>query len=416
MKRIISGVLNAVRSKKNYILKNIKHRTALSYLKNKKKITCVFLATFDSTWKYDSLYKKMLSDDRFNPLIVICPIVNLGFDNMLDRIADCERYFDSKGYKFITSYNKDSGEYLDIKKQLNPDIIFYTNPYKGLIDDRYFIDQFSDILTCYVPYFFAAVNDSMFYDLPFHRMLWRYYVENENVRDEYQKRLGRTDRNIVSVGYSIFDEYKNVCKECVQSDKKVIIWSPHHLIEPLHGILRSGFMSLYDVFFEIADYYNGKIEFVFRPHPLLKSKLYDHKDWGKQRTDKYYLKWSEYPNCRIEEKGSYIKLFNESDAMIHNCGSFMAEYIYVNKPVLFTDKVDFNNDQYLKVGQESSNCHYFGYTKDDIIQFIKDCVLGDKDCKKEIRQDFVNRNIHPEWNVADNIINDIIGSINSQRV
>lgn len=416
MKNIIRSVINVARSKKNSVTKFINHRNALSLLKDKSQITCVFLATFDSTWKYDNLYKKMLSDNRFNPIIVICPVVNLGHKNMLERIIDCEHFFQSKGYEFINSYNKDTNEYIDLKKQLNPDILFYTNPYQGLIDDRYYIDQFRDTLTCYVPYFFASVNDPMFYNLPFHHMLWRYYVENESVKNEYQVRLRQTYKNAVCVGYSVFDEFKNVCKESEPNKRKMIIWAPHHLIEPLHGILRDGFMSLYDKFFEIADYYNGRIEFVFRPHPLLKSKLYDHKDWGKVKTDEYYSKWATYPNCRIEEKGSYINLFNESDAMIHNCGSFMGEYIYVNKPVLFTDKIDFCKDQYLEVGQESSKCHYFGFTKDDIIKFIDDCVLGNYDYKKDLRQNFIDGYIHAEWCVADNIITDIIESIQKQKV
>ena len=42
-------------------------------------------------------------------------------------------------------------------------------------------------------------------------------------------------------------------------------------------------------FLDIAINYEDVIQFVFRPHPVLKETLYKEKDWGKKRTDKYFL-------------------------------------------------------------------------------------------------------------------------------
>lgn len=67
----------------------IKHKEALLKLKQKKPLRCVFLALFDSVWKYDNVYLIMENDERFEPIILVCPIVNYGEDNMMERMDSC---------------------------------------------------------------------------------------------------------------------------------------------------------------------------------------------------------------------------------------------------------------------------------------------------------------------------------------
>ena len=135
------------------------HKEALFQLRKKKPIRCVFLALFDSVWKYDNLYLLMEKDDRFEPIILVCPVVNHGEANMIKNMRDCFSFFSKKGYNVINSYDEVSKEYVDLRHEISPDIIFYTNPYKGLIDDRYYIDQFDDLLTIYVSYNYGNSKD-----------------------------------------------------------------------------------------------------------------------------------------------------------------------------------------------------------------------------------------------------------------
>lgn len=419
MKRIVTnlacGVKSRVLTRLRYLYSHVHYLKELKRLKEKDTIRCAFLATFDSSWKYHSLYQKMVEDPRFEPVIIICPIVNYGRDNMIRRMKDCESYFKKNGYKYVLSYDEKQDTYLDVRKALKPDIIFYTSPYSGLVDSRYDIYAFLDKLSCYVPYFYAGPNDRMFYGIPFHKLVWRFYIENHQLKNEYSTNLKNPLNNYVSVGYTSFDEFK-ITKKTSQCDRKRIIWAPHHLIEPLNGMLRDGFMSLYTVFFELADYYCGQVEFVFRPHPLLKNKLYEVDGWGRERTEEYYEAWSNYPNCSINEHGNYIQLFYDSDAMIHDCGSFTSEYLYVNKPVLFTDHRSVDSKHFFKVAQDAAECHYRGRTKEEIMKFIDDVVINGNDPKRSLREMFIKNYIHPEQCVADNIINNIIDSINNQRV
>ena len=65
------------------------HLKALRKLKNKDVLRCVFFATFEETWKYDVVFQLMEKNPRFDPLILVCPIVNYGYDNMIQRMDSC---------------------------------------------------------------------------------------------------------------------------------------------------------------------------------------------------------------------------------------------------------------------------------------------------------------------------------------
>ena len=71
---------------------------------------------------------------------------------------------------------------------------------------------------------------------------------------------------------------------------------------------------------------------VFKPHPMLKSKLFRTK-LGKAKTDDYFHFWETQSNTQFND-GEYIELFKQSDAMIHDSGAFLAEYIFTDKPSL----------------------------------------------------------------------------------
>lgn len=86
-----------------------------------------------------------------------------------------------------------------------------------------------------------------------------------------------------------------------------------------------------------AQKYKDKVQIVFKPHPMLYRTLCEHSEWGKERTDAYYSMWNNMSNTQLEE-GDYTELFMQSDAMIHDCGSFILEYLAVDKPCMFLKK------------------------------------------------------------------------------
>ena len=396
----------------------LEQKDTLLKLKDKQQIRCVFFALFEEIWKVDNVYRLMDGNSRFEPIILVCPIVNYGYDNMVKRMNCCFEYFKNKGYRTLKSYNESDNSYVDVKKDINPDIIVYTNPYKGLIDDRYYITNFPDVLTIYAPYYFGEWNKyPIMYDLLFHNLLWRYYLETPLLGELSKKYSRNKGRNTVVVGYPGIEKLierdyvspSNIWKES-EAYKKRIIWAPHHTIEEKEVCNYSCFLKYSDFMIKMARKYEDKVQFVFKPHPLLRNKL--DLLWGKEKTDKYYSCWEEMPNTCLKD-GDYVDLFRTSDAMIHDSGSFIAEYLYVNKPVMRTMNGRSLSEEFNPFALSCLEQYYLGYSEEEIEMFIQNVIDG-VDPLKEQRTKFVNEVLMSEGSPSQNIIDDILESIDNQ--
>lgn len=382
-----------------------------------EKIRCVYFALFSSIWKCDGMYQQMENDPRFEPIILVCPIVNYGKDNMIQRMEDCYNQMKQKGYNVIKSFDKENNTYINVIDELKPDIIVYTNPYKGLIDHRYFITNFENILTIYIPYFFGLnIEYNTFNNQYLHNIVWRLYCETPIHNSYYQQYQDIKGGNVICTGYPGIDEYlkKNITSSEYSTELKIIIWAPHHTIEPVGKVNFSCFIRYSEFMIEMAKKYEDKVLFVFKPHPLLKNKLY--KLWGKEKTDAYYHLWETTPNTSINE-GEYIDLFLESDAMIHDSGSFLIEYLYTFKPVMRTMNDVDPKTMYNDFALSALDVYYKAYNEQDIEQFIQNVIDG-IDPMKEAREKFYQERLLPPNGKlpSENIVNDIIDSIKNQRV
>ena len=419
---------NFLANKKRYIIYVIecykikkeaeKQKAVLKRLAIKDTIKCVFLGLFSEVWKYDTLYRLMESNPQFDPVILVCPIVNYGYKNMVSRMNECYHYFEDKGYNVIRSYDEKSNSYIDLCEDMHPDIVFYTNPYKGLIDERYFITHLKDVLSVYVPYYFnEGVGYETAYNTLFQNMLWRRYVETDFHKQLSIDNSRNKGRNSVVTGYPGIEPL--IKPNCFSNDSqwkikdrrfKRIIWAPHHTLEAAGTCHYSCFLMYHKLMLGLAKKYQDQVQFVFKPHPLLKNKLYLL--WGKEKTDVYYGEWEMMPNASLKE-GDYIDLFLTSDAMIHDSGSFLIEYLYVNKPVLRTLNGIALEKLYNPFALKCLDNYYLANNEQDIEQFIQNVING-VDPLKEQRTKFVNEVLMPKGSPSQNIIDDILDSIDNQ--
>ena len=425
MKGILSRVYNKASSlidgvNERRLIKAIKHSQiiALEHIHDTSVIRCVFLVLFDEVWKCDKIYQIMSENPRFEPIILVCPVVNFGRDNMLQRMEKCYAYFKKKNYNVVKSYDVNTNSYIDIKRDLRPDILFYTNPYKGVIDDRYYITNYQDVLTTYVPYYYhEGVGYKVAYDSLFQNLLWRRYAETPFHRMLSQKYARNKGRNTVLSGYpgiECFIDHRYMPNDEAWKNRenglKRIIWAPHHTLINVGTCVYSCFLEYSDFMLDMAQKYETKAQFIFKPHPLLRNKL--DKIWGKERTDAYYSKWESMPNTALKE-GDYIDLFLTSDAMIHDSGSFLIEYLYVNKPVMRTlNSIPLEN-LYNSFAIDCLNNYYLAQSRNDIEDFIVN-VINNVDPLKEQRTKFVNDVLMPKGSPSQNIVNDILDSIDNQ--
>lgn len=384
-------------------------------LKSKKVLNCVFLVVDDSIWKCDAIYRAMEASPNFNPQIIACAVPNsTGYIDMVEKMNQCYEVFAKRGYNVIKSYNNETGEKLDLRA-LNPDIIIYTKPFKSLIDRSYYVDKMRDKLTIYVPYYINGTNDyKLAYNLPVHNFCWRYYVESPLHLEFAKKYSYAKGRNAVVSGYPGIEDFINPEYNPIDNWKikdreyKRIIWAPHQSIEFSGSVNYSTFLKYCDFMVEMAKEYKDHIQFAFKPHPLLKKRLYSK--WGKEKTDKYYETWESMPNTMISDS-DYHDLFLTSDAMIHDCGSFTIEYLYLNKPVMRLMNDLDPRTMFGDFGMACINHHTLAYSETDIEVFIDEIANG-KDSRKDERTKFINETLTTREKLPSSVIlEDILTSI-----
>lgn len=385
-------------------------------LKEKDKIKVAFFVVHDSVWQYDDVYKLMLKNDEFDPIIIIVPYNIYGKENMITDMDKAYKYFMDNKYSVVKTYNKKSNKYLDVYKEINPDMIFFTNPHK-LTENQYYIDYWYDkVLTCYAPYSLEISNlYQLQFNQKFHNIIWKYYNITEIHKDlsiEYAQNKGK---NVVITGYPECDvlldkKYspKNIWKK-QSKEKKKIIWTPHQSIEDNEKELGfSCFFKYHQVMLDVAKKYEDKIQIAFKPHPLLKIKLYNHSNWGRNKTNLYYEKWEKMSNTQVETS-QYIDLFLTSDAIINSSVSFTAEYLYTGKPALFNVKDSKIQSKFNPLGKIAFEKWYKSYKKEDIVKFIEEIILGKSDILKESRNKFIKEYLIPPncKTASENIIDDL---------
>ena len=386
------------------------HQKALSRIKNKEIINVCFFLIHESVWKYEELYQLLKKDKRFNPIVLVCPYVMYGEENMLNDMEKAYNAFKENGYNVIKAL-KDDSTWIDVKKELKPDLIFFTNPH-NLTKPQYYIHNFKDCLTCYVPYNFGtSYMIKLFHGELFYNLVWKIFAETDIHKDYSRQVALNKGRNVIVTGFPGTDKLldfnynSDYAINWKHRNTKKIIWAPHHTIDDDKNFISfSSFLIYHQYMFDLLKQFDEQIEIVFKPHPLLKVKLYEHQDWGKEKTDSYYNAWRNHLFGGLNE-GNYIDLFKTSDAMIHDSGSFLIEYLYTEKPVLRTDRDDTICNRLNSFGKLAYQVHYIATNQLEIELFIENIVLkGKKDIKEESRKEFKQKYLIPQ--------NGMISSIN----
>lgn len=378
----------------------------INQIRKKPQINVMFIVAELGAWKTESLYNAMNEHPRFRPIIGVTTSQEVpGSKEVLVE------YLESKKIDYV---DLDVNPYLI--ESLNIDIKFYYKPYDNSYPANIFFDKHLRSLVCFINYGFHMGGD---YDAFYHkirRYSWKCFLENEEVFRTMSSVRGLYLKNCVITGIPIQDflikdksYFTNPWKQC--GDKKRIIYAPHHSLKGTNGnfIEYSTFLEFGDFILGMAKKYSDKIQWAFKPHPTLYPKLV--KMWGKSRTDQYYNEWRNLNNTQIE-LGEYMGLFKHSDAMIHDCSSFLVEYMYTEKPVLFLEERQHTPEEMHlgKFSYDSYMSHYHASTYEQIETFISN-VLDGNDNMKQKRDYYFKKYLVPSGNrtACGNIINVILG-------
>lgn len=373
-------------------------------LRKKEVIDVVFVISELGAWKTESLYLAMKSHSRFRP--------HLAYHTSkfgAEVAESLKQYLEAKMYSYVNVDDKKEWD------KLPKDLIFYQKPYEGIYPNHLRDYNNRSCLFCHVPYFFHQAKMNFAYNIPVYLNSWQLYAENDLVAEDRALHMKNQGKNLVITGTPVMDDLnknKDSYLDPWKSQtvpKKRIIYAPHHTISNLHadGIDISTFLYNGDAILSLAKKYADKVQWAFKPHPVLYSKLVTI--WGQDRADAYYNAWKNLENGQLE-LGKYEALFMYSDAMIHDCSTFVVEYLYTQKPVLFLLKEAGKHMDYTDFGMEAFNAHYMAQSIEEIECFIKDVIEG-VDSMKAIRSEFCSTSLRPPYGklASENIINSILG-------
>lgn len=382
-----------------------KQNIRLKYLQN-GKIRVAFIVLFNAVFPTRPIYEKMLQDSKFDPYIIVAPNISRTMKYQMDLLSTTyDDLYNEYGERVINAYDANTDSYLDLKDTYS--IIFFNNPYKNFVhkyhDVEYFLDK--DVLTLYSSYGFAALK---FWDeviaTDFYNYLWKACVETETNLEHLQHTQRIKGINGVVTGYIKVDKLYEI-RPAENSRKKVLI-CPHHTVWGWKTLNISNFLQYAELFVELPKLF-PQIDFIFRPHPLLFANLKAHNIWTQQQIDEYMSRLTEKENMTYDNSGEYFQQFADSAAMIHDCGSFIGEYLYTENPCCYMMKSE--KDTYaglVPLGQQCMDQYYHAFSKEEIIDFIQNVVIDGIDPMKEQRESFVEKELKTNYpHAAEAVIN-----------
>lgn len=393
------------------------YKIQIEKLKNKvkrgEKVKVAFLHMYATSCQNLSIFDKMLEKDNlFDPYFIVNPDVvrsreNFEYNYKRSKKELIKKYGKSR---VLDGYNFENDEFIDYTNEF--DIATTNNPYDVMANTFFKISYWTKkhIPVFYISYFymgrcFVSITNLKSDEFS---LLWKIFAENENVLRLAKKYEQIKGKNIVVTGAPKMDKLAS-CKS-KQNKRKTIIIAPHHSIDNDKQSV-GGFLQYYESLLKLPAKYKN-IDFVFRPHPLLFEVL-SNKYWGKDKTQKYLKKLLSNNNVIYSTEGDYIKLFAKSDALIHDCGSFCAEYLYTGKPCAYLYKKGIEPDLiWTDFGKSCINNHYIINNEQDLYMFIESVILSNNDVKKQSRTEFANKNIKVNYPYStDVILTNIINSL-----
>ena len=371
------------------------HVRRLKEIRGRGSARILFILSNLAIWRSEDICKLLMKDGRFDVRLVICPFSDLADIQKKEYEDELIAYCDRQQWSYILKSETEQ----NLIEHLNPDVIFYPQMYNRLYRNELDCEKNLDRLLVYVPYGISTVSGDWSYNSRFINNSWKVFTPTDLHLKYARQHSYIKGRNVEVVG----DSHAKAFLQKPGSDpwkkqdtpKKRIIWAPHFSINAGGHLNRASFLWLHELMVALAREYREEAQFVFKPHPWLLTELYKRPEWGEEKADKYYAFWRDGENTQVET-GAFIDLFNTSDAMIHDCGSFTAEYLYTGKPVLFASK-DFpaiyqGLDAF---GTRCMDIHYHAQNEDDIRSFIQDVVLGGSDPKCTERDVFRKQYLLP---------------------
>lgn len=313
-------------------------------IRRKNKIKFGFVLYDSSMWCGDALYNIFAKNKRYEVTIFLCLRTDKYSNHtVIEDFKKGIRQFRNAGLNVVSV----ADFYQQIPKQ---DLLMYLTPYDEVLPNAFrFQNITAETLTTYIQYSLSTA-DLNIADMTIFKVAWKIFFETTTALEFNRKRsFTGLPRSCLS-GYPRMDLFfgdtsnLNYDWKIAAPNAKKIIWAPHFSIGN-RGVQYSTFDKNYKFLLEIAKRY-PQISWVVKPHPNLLFSAVEAGIFPSEDAFNDYLnEWNNLPNAKVETGGYYQPIFTTSDGMILDSGSFIAEYQYTHKPLIFLtrDTQKFND-------------------------------------------------------------------------
>lgn len=331
-------------------------------IRRKDKIKIGFVVRDASQWCGDDLYNLFAKDNRFEVTILsylrlrqaaLSELVNKDFWRGIEQ-------FKQRNLNIVALDN--------LKARVpNQDILIFLTAYfsespKLLRPENLTLKT----LMTHIPYSFdIAIRGKGYYNRLIFHTAWKIFFSSDLGKEVYAKnnRIGmprgyangypRMDIFFVQNSNFHFDW------KMTRPNAKKIIYAPHWSINAVTRY--ATFQWNHQFMYEFAKNH-PEISWIIKPHPALPTSSVKEKIFSSAKEYEEYLqKWNDLPNAQVYTGAYYQALFATSDGMIHDSGSFIAEYQFVNKPMIFLTR---EGEKFNALGEEILKASYLVDGKD----------------------------------------------------
>lgn len=379
------------------------YETALNCIRKKQVKKIVFLLKDSAEWSCEELYKRFNETSGYEVCVAVAPFFAGSQQAVSKMYLDTVQYFRERKIDTVEMYDIQKNRYKSWEEIGMPDIVFHLNPhYKAFAESSNICNFPLSILNVYIPYGIMIYgNVRQQYNQLSHMLYLKIFCETPLHKEMASKYADIGDINVVCSGYVKMDTFFDTClqekrkiwKISPRADEKKIkkiIYAPHWSIkDAVTGF--GNFDKIYKSLYEYVKKNETSTSWVFRPHPMLRVGAVQQGIFKSEEEYEEYLEmWRQLPNAQVIENGMYTDIFESSDAMILDSISFLGEYIYMHKPMLFLtrDRNTFND-----FGKELVRVLYKtdGGNLEGIKNFVEKNVIGNEDPMKERREEFFEK-------------------------
>ena len=403
-----------------------------------EKIKVAFLPISAAEWPAGGIYSLIADDDRFEPVVIPVPLIGRSSAERRKVYEQTYRFFEDGNYNVKRIYDSQTEEIVGWDECGGyPDMVIHVTPwYLNMAKEYQIVRLPLSVLNVSISYGFNPATSldgdygqQCVYNKEFFNLMWRVYTETEDDIADYRRYQLLAGKNVRLSGYikmDYFYEHHDYSESDLRrlwkvpegkavGDYKKVIISPHFSIGNDNILLFSTFDKNMWYYPALAEKYSDSVSFVFKPHPNLRNALISKGIMNSiDEYEEYLDRFRRLPNASVQEEGDYLALFDTSDALINDSISFICEYMYTGKPMLFLRRAE---QRFTPLGEEIIRTQYDADGKDYemIDRFVSDVVINNNDCKKQARKDLYSHRLDyvrmNGMNAAEFVYRDIVNWI-----